>query len=181
MDLMSRVQEFMASQLKRLSEELAEKYGVPQEELCDEVTSFLMATYGPAQEAATAICNRERPAILFIGRKDCAICQRCQPELERFLQDHEELDLVKLDYSQPEGLLYHMIQHEENGMLPLIAMIFRGCIGAVFTGECVQPEVYERCYRDLRPKAAKIYMPSEVTVGCEGKRDLNRAQLQDLP
>jgi hypothetical protein len=155
MDLMSRVQDFMASQLERLSGELAEKYGVTEEELSDDVATFLRETYGPALEAATAICSREQPVVLFIGRKDCAICQRCQPELDRFLQDHEELDLVKLDYAKPEGLLYHLIQHEAKGMLPMIAMIFEGGIRKVFTGECLQPEAFERCYRDLRSEGCQ--------------------------
>jgi hypothetical protein len=140
MDLMSRVQDFMASQLERLSGELAEKYGVTEEELSDDVATFLRETYGPALEAATAICSRE---------------QRCQPELDRFLQDHEELDLVKLDYAKPEGLLYHLIQHEAKGMLPMIAMIFEGGIRKVFTGECLQPEAFERCYRDLRSEGCQ--------------------------
>ena len=155
MDLMSRLQEFMASQLERLSEELAEKYGVSEDDLSDDVATFLRETYGPAVKAASAICSRERPVLLFIGRNDCAICQRCQPELERFLQDHEELDLVKLDYAQPEGLLYHMIKNETEGVLPMIAMIFHGHIGKIFTGECAHPEVYERCYRDLRSQGCQ--------------------------
>ncbi|OPY53772.1 MAG: hypothetical protein A4E48_00605 [Methanosaeta sp. PtaU1.Bin060] len=149
MDLMSRMQEFMASQLERLSGELAMKYDVPAEEFSDDVDAFLRETYGPAVEAATAICQRERPVVLFIGREDCAVCQRCEPVLARFLQDHEELDLVKLDYAKPEGLLYHMIQHDAKGMLPMIAIIFRGGIRKLFTGECSSPEVYERHYRDL--------------------------------
>lgn len=149
MDLMGRVKVFLASQLERLSEEPAEKYGVSKEELSDDMAAFLRETYGPALEAARAICRKERPVVLFIGRKGCAICQRCQPGLERFIQDHVELDLVKLDYAKPEGLLYHMIRHEAKGLLPMIAMIFEGRIRKVFTWECVQPDVYERCYRDL--------------------------------
>lgn len=155
MDLMSRVQEFMASQLERLSVELAKMYDVPAEEFSDDVDAFLRETCGPAVEAATAICSRERPVVLFIGREDCAICQRCQPVLARFLQDHEELDLVKLDYAKPEGLLYHMIHHEAKEMLPMIAIIFRGSIRKLFTGKCSQPEVYERCYRDMRSEGCQ--------------------------
>ena len=47
--------------------------------------------------------------LLFIGRKDCTICRRSEPILESFLSRHKDLELVKLDYSQPSGLLYHMI------------------------------------------------------------------------
>ena len=72
--------------------------------------------------------------LLFIGRKDCAICRRSEPILESFLSSHKDLELVKLDYSQPSGLLYHMIHGRENGMLPLIAFIFQGAIRMIVTG-----------------------------------------------
>ena len=87
--------------------------------------------------------------LLFIGRKDCNICRRSEPILESFLSRHKDLELEKLDYSQPSGLLYHMIHGLENGMLPLIAFIFRGAIKMVFTGECLHLEVYEKYYNDV--------------------------------
>jgi hypothetical protein len=64
--------------------------------------------------------------------------------------DHKDLEFVNLDYSLPEGLLYHMIQQKDNGMLPLIAMIFQGSIKMIFTGECVHAAVYEKFYNHLR-------------------------------
>lgn len=149
MNLMSLVQGFMASKLERHCEELAEKYGVPENELSEIVESFLRDTYGPAVELAEAISSKELPVLLFIGRKDCAICKRSLPELESFLQRHADIELFKQDYTQPAGLLYHVIQNEETGMLPLIAIIFRGCILMLFTGVCVDREIYERYYRDL--------------------------------
>ena len=87
--------------------------------------------------------------LLFIGRKDCNICRRSEPILESFLSRHKDLELVKLDYSQPSGLLYHMIHSQENGMLPLIAFIFRGAIRMIFTGECLHNDVYEKYYNDV--------------------------------
>jgi hypothetical protein len=155
MNLMSGVQGFMTSELKRLSEELSEKYGVPEVELSDVVDSFLKDTYGPALVKARAICSKENPVALFIGRKDCGICQISQPQLELFLADHKDVELVKLDYGQPEGLLYHMIYQQREGMLPLIAFINKGCIKIVFTGECIYPEVFEKYYESLRSECSQ--------------------------
>jgi hypothetical protein len=155
MDLMSRVQGFMALKMKRLSEELAEKYGVPEEEVSDIVSWFLKYTYGPAMEIAESVSSKKQPVMLFIGREGCAICQRSKPELDLFLQDHSDLEPVLLDYSRPEGLLYHMIQQGESGLLPLIAMVFQGDIRMVFTGQCIHPEVYERYYEGLRSQCSQ--------------------------
>jgi hypothetical protein len=155
MDLMSRLQGFMSFKMKRLSEELAEKYGVPEEEVCDVVSEFMNDTYGPAVEIAESISGKIQPIILFIGREDCAICQRSKPLLDKFLKNHSDLEPVLLDYSRPEGLLYHMIQQGETGLLPMIAMIFQGNIRMIFTGECVHPEVYERYYHGLRSEGSQ--------------------------
>lgn len=141
---------FMATKKKQFQEDLADKYGVPADEVAGIVDPFLEDTYNPAKVLADAICRKEHPVLLFIGRKDCAICQRCLPELERFLLDRKDLEFVNLDYSLPEGLLYHMIQQNDNGLLPLIAMIFRGSIKMIFTGECVHAAVYEKFYNHLR-------------------------------
>jgi hypothetical protein len=149
MDLKAQVQGFMAKKQELLAYELAEKYGVLPEEVADVVNSFLEDTYGPAIRLAQAIDSRERVVLLFIGRKDCNICQRSQPTLESFLCLHKDLEMIKLDYSQPEGLLYHMIYHQEKGMLPLIAFIFQGAIRMIFTGECLCATVYEKYYNDI--------------------------------
>ena len=52
------------------------------------VDSFLKDTYGPATRLAEAIHDKERAVLLFIGRKDCAICQKSRPILESFLSSH---------------------------------------------------------------------------------------------
>ena len=149
MDLKAQVQGFMAKKEEQLSDELAEKYGVPPEDVAGVVNSFLNDTYGPAIRLAQAIDNKEGVVLLFIGRKDCTICRRSEPILETFLSRHKDLELVKLDYSQPSGLLYHMIHNGEKGMLPLIAFIFRGVIRMIFTGECLHNDVYEKYYNDV--------------------------------
>ena len=146
MDLMSLVQESMEDRNSRLKKALSAKYGVPEGELEETVSGYLRDTYGPALEVAKSISESEGPVVLFIGKEGCAICQRSRPELDRFLQRHCEVKLVKLDYSHPSGLLYHVIHREERGMLPLIAMICGGCVTKLFTGECVLPEVYEEHY-----------------------------------
>ncbi|NMB84933.1 MAG: hypothetical protein A4E44_00576 [Methanosaeta sp. PtaB.Bin018] len=159
MDLIARVQGFMATKQEKLSEELARKYGVAEDELSDIVDSFLRDTYGPAIELAKAIESKECPVLLFIGRKDCTICQRSLPALERFLQGHKEFELVKLDYSDAQGLLYHMIQQQDRGMLPMIAMIFRGSIRMIFTGEGIHEEIYEKYSNELRSECSQnIYV-----------------------
>ncbi len=165
---MSRVQGFMAFKLKQHSEELAEKYGVPEEEVFDVVSEFLKDTYGPAVKTAESISRREQPVMLFIGRGGCTICQKSKPELDLFLQNHRDMEQVLLDYSNPEGLLYHMIQQGEAGLLPMIAMIHKGCIRMIFTGKCVHSEVYEHYYEDLssqrsQSSAAKAVQPKQCS------------------
>ena len=148
MDLMDRAKGFMNSKLESFRSELAEKYGVPASEVEDSVSEFLANTYGPALGKAEAISRKDKPVLLFIWRKGCSICQKSKPELEKFIQAHSDLDLVTVDYSDPEGMLYHMINQEEKGMLPMIAMIFQGNIKVVFTGVCIHPEVYEKYYQE---------------------------------
>ncbi len=145
----------MTVQQERLRKELAQKYGVPEDEVTGVVDSFLKDTYGPAQKMAEDISIKANPVLLFIGKKECQICQRSLPDLERFLMAHQDLEPVKLDYSQPEGLLYHIIQQQDKGMLPLIAMIFQGRIRMIFTGECLHATVYEKYYNDLRSESSQ--------------------------
>lgn len=147
MDLMGRANGFMATKLKRFSEELAEKY--PENDIEDIVSGFLKDTYGPALDMADVLVEKDRPVLLFIGREDCAICRRSLPELEKFLSAHKELELVKIDYSDKRGLLYHMINQDEKGLLPMIALIFSGDIKMVFTGVCIHPDVYEKYYVEI--------------------------------
>lgn len=149
MDLQSLVQGFIARSQEKLGEELAERHGVPLEEAAGVVNSFLEDAYGPAIGISQAIEGKDGPMLLFIGRKDCTICKRSEPILESFLSSHTELNVVKLDYSQPSGLLYHMIHDQDNGRLPLIAFIFRGAIRMIFTGECLHAAVYEKYYNDM--------------------------------
>ena len=149
MDLMALVQGFMAEKQEQLSDELAEKYGVPPEEVAGVVDSFLKDTYGPATRLAQAIHDRQGVHLLFIGRKDCPVCQKSEPILESFLSRHNDLELIKLDYSEPCGLLYHIIHRQENGKLPLIAFIFHGAVGMIFAGECLHAAVYEKYYNDM--------------------------------
>jgi len=150
MDLIARVQGFMAGKRRALCQELSEKYGVPEDEISDVVDSFLKDSYGPAMALAEAIHDKEIPVLLFIGKKDCPICRRCLPDLEKFLLEHKDMERIMLDYSLPQALLYHMIQQQDKGTLPMIAMIFRGCIHMVLTGECVHPEIYEEYYNSMR-------------------------------
>ncbi len=155
MDLKAQVRGFMAKKEKELCDELAEKYGVPLEEVSGVVESFLKDTYGPAINQAWTIDRMGEMVLLFIGRKDCNICKRSEPILESFVSHHTDLELVKLDYSQPSGLLYHMIHNQENGMLPLIAFIFNGAIRMIFTGECIHPSIYEKYYNEVQSECSQ--------------------------
>jgi len=154
MDLMARVQEFMTLKKERLGKELAEKYGVSENEVAGPVDSFLKDSYGPALEAARVISSKENPVLLFIGKKECTICREASRS-GALPGRHRDLELVKLDYSQPGGLLYHLIQQQDKGLLPLIAMIFQGRIRMIFTGECLHATVYEKYYNELRSGRSK--------------------------
>jgi hypothetical protein len=159
MDLNIQAQGFMTWKQEQLAQELAEKYGVPLNEVEGVVDSFLKDTYGPALRLAKAIHDKEKAVLLFIGKKDCVICQKSRPILESFLLSHTDLERVLLDYSQSEGLLYHMIHREEKGMLPMIAFIFQGTIRMISCGECISAEVYEKCYNELQAECSQnIYV-----------------------
>ncbi len=159
MDLISLAQEFLATRQEEMKRELAAKYLLSEDEASDIVTSFLQDSYGPAFALGEEIAGREGLVLLFIGRKDCAICQRCQPILNEFVTEHKDIEPVILDYSQPEGLLYHLIHREAQGMLPLIAFIFRGKIMMKTCGECAAIQVYEKHYRNMREECRQnIYV-----------------------
>jgi len=147
--LLDLMRDFMARKEEKLSEELGEKYGVPPEEVADVVLSFLKDSYGPAMELLEELAAKSGRLLLFIGKKDCAVCSRCKPIIEVFLSGHPELEMVAVDYSQPEGLLYHIIVNQGSGMLPLIAFILKGQLRLSFTGECSALSDYERCYSDI--------------------------------
>jgi len=147
--LLHMMGDFLARKEREFSQELGSKYGVPPEEVSDVVRSFLRDCYGPATGLAKEISEKSGPLLLFIGKKDCAVCRRCEPVIEDFLSGHEELELISLDYSQPEGLIYHIIVNQEAGMLPLIAFILQGELRLYFTGECAGISVYERCYSEI--------------------------------
>jgi hypothetical protein len=51
------------------------------------------------------------------------LMSRVQGFMAFFLQNHSDMEPVLRDYSNPEGLLYRMIQQGETGLLPMIAMI----------------------------------------------------------
>jgi len=79
MDLMARVQEFMTLKKERLGKELAEKYGVSENEVAGPVDSFLKDSYGPALEAARVISSKENPVLLFIGKKNAPSAREASP------------------------------------------------------------------------------------------------------
>lgn len=154
MDLMDRVQNFLVKQHEKLLNDLLDKYGIPPDEHgeYEEVVSrFLEETYGPAEKLAESICKIEQPAILFIGEKDCPICQNSQRELDLFINFHKDVKLVRIDYLKPQGMLCHMINREDfDGLLPIIAVLYRGCLKKVWSGEIITPDVYEMYYNTLQ-------------------------------
>jgi len=150
LDLISLAEDFIAAKQEEIGLELAEKYLLSSDEVSEIVSTFLEDSYGPAMALAEEIGRREGLVLLYIGRKDCTICQRCMPVLERFIIEHREIEPLILDYSQPQGLLYHLVHREDRGMLPLIAFISQGKIIMKTCGECAAEHVYEQCYRDIR-------------------------------
>lgn len=151
MDLKSRLQGYFSFKLERLSADLASKHGMARDEAEDLVRDFLKETYGPAERLAWELSQEENPVVLFIGKADCAVCQRSKPALLKFLRTHPELKLISVDYSDLRGLLYHILQDGEKGPLPMISMIYRGSVKTIITGECIHQEIYERCYSSLGP------------------------------
>lgn len=149
MNLSKNAQEFMAKKHHQLSRELAEKYDIPPEEVAGVVQSFLDDSYGPAVRLAEKLSGKSGALLLFIGKRDCSVCERCKPILRDFLSRHDEIEVAKLDYAEPEGLFYHIINGKDGGRLPMIAFIFRGEIRMVFTGDCSSVDVYERCYKRI--------------------------------
>ena len=150
MDLMIHVHRFLDEKQRTMSRDLAEKYGVPEEDVRDAVSGFLGDTYGPALELAAEISGIKKPVMLFVHKADCAVCKRSLPVLDEFVKKHHDIILMKVDYSDPAGVIYHMLSHDDKGLLPLIAMIYNGSIGMVYNGECIHSEIYEKSYVSLR-------------------------------
>ena len=170
MELMGCVKDYLTKELRRFTEELAEKYGVPAHEIEGDVSEFLEDKYGPAKRLAVMIFRTNQPSILFIGQENCTICRRCRPELETFLMRHKDMQFFKIDYSEPEGLLYHMTQPGDGGLLPMIALIFEGSIRMVYTGECVLPDVYENYYINLKSEySPKCICPQKTLATRRGR------------
>ena len=89
---------------------------------------------------------------------------------------HNDVQFLKIDYSEPEGLLYHMIQPGDKGLLPMIALTFEGGIRMVYTGECVLPDVYENYYISLKSEySPKCICPQKTLATGEEERDCNSA------
>jgi hypothetical protein len=146
MNLLDLASEFMANKQDQLSRELGEKYDIPPEEVAGVVQSFLGDSYEPALRLAERLAGKSGILLLFIAKTDCSVCERCKPILKDFLSRHEEIEVAKLDYAEPEGLLYHIINSKDRGRLPMIAFIFQGEVRMVFTGECSSAGVYEKFY-----------------------------------
>lgn len=157
------MQDHLAKELERFTQELGRKYGVPAHEIEDDISEFLEEKYGPAKTLAARISGTEHPVILFIGREDCTICKRCRPDLEIFLENHDDIELFKVDYAEPEGLLYHIIKPGDKGLLPMIALIYEGCIKVLYTGECVLPETYENYYLSTKSEGGPKYISPRGT------------------
>ena len=155
MDLKSRVKDYFSSKLQRLSADLVSKHGMTRDEAEGVVRDFLKETYGPAEGLARELSLEENPVVIFIGKVDCAVCRKSKPALLKFLRTHPELKLISIDYSDPRGLLYHILQDGDRGPLPMIAMIYKGSVKAVVTGECIHQETYERCYGSFGPNGSQ--------------------------
>jgi len=149
MNLLDLASEFMANKQDQLSRELGEKYDIPPEEVAGVVQSFLGDSYEPALGLAEKLAGKSGILLLFIAKTDCSVCERCKPILKDFLSRHEEIEVAKLDYAEPEGLLYHIINSKDGGRLPMIAFIFQGEVRMVFTGECSSAGVYKKFYGDI--------------------------------
>jgi hypothetical protein len=176
MNLIVLVQGFKAAKQEQLCEELAKKYGVPVDEVAEVVGSFLKDTYGPAERLAEVIQSKERPVLLFIGRKDCIICQRSQTYPEKFLLEHKDLEGVLLDYSLPEGLIYPHNPAAGGKDAALDCHDLPGLNRMIFTGKCVRDAICEKNYNDLRTECSQnIYAVLRIQMSCEGDCDLNRA------
>ncbi|HOT07229.1 MAG: hypothetical protein A4E45_01130 [Methanosaeta sp. PtaB.Bin039] len=159
MELKAQVQEFLKAQSRTVKGELASKYGVPPEELEEVAAGILETTFGPALMLARQIESHPGAVLLFIGRQDCPICSDDRPVVEAFLSSHRGVRREIRDYTEPEGLIYHMLNREDQGMLPLIALISGGQVAMLHTGKRLTQEDLERGYHalqeplDCRPKA----------------------------
>lgn len=154
MELGSRIQEFLVSRRRKLRTELESRYGVPPEEMDGVVDRVIDQTYGKAIALAEEICCMKQPVLLFIWQRGCPICRDSEPEFARFSESHPEILPIILDYSKSEGLIYHIFNQEEEGMLPLISMISNGELKMMSTGQRVTLEMYETVYSSLTNSAA---------------------------
>lgn len=154
MELGSRIREFLVSRRRKLRAELESRYGVPPEEMDGLVDRVIDQTYRKALALAEEISCMKRPVLLFIWQSACPICRDSHPEFAQFSENHPEILPISLDYSKAEGLIYHILNQEDDGMLPLISLISNGELKMMSIGRRVTLEMYESIYSSLINSAA---------------------------
>ncbi|MCQ8903808.1 MAG: hypothetical protein NQU42_06940 [Methanothrix sp.] len=142
MELERLIRDFLVRSRRDLRAQLEAKYGLDPDEIDEMLDRMIHRVYGPALSLAESL--KHGRVALFVEREGCSVCRDTTPELERFLKDHPDFSCIKLEYSKPEGLIYHILHQEESGRLPLVALISDGTVMMLETGSARAFAEYER-------------------------------------
>lgn len=142
MELERLIRDFLVRSRRDLRAQLEAKYGLDPDEIDEILDRMIHRVYGPALSLAESL--KHGRVALFIEREGCQVCRDAAPEFEHFLKDHPDFSCVRLEYSKPEGLIYHILHQEESGRLPLVALISNGTVLVLETGGARAFEEYER-------------------------------------
>lgn len=142
MELERLIREFLVRSRRALRAQLEAKYGLDPNEIDEILDRMVRRVYGPALTLAERL--KHGRVALFIEREGCPVCRDAAPELERFLKEHPDFRCTRLEYSTPEGLIYHILHQEESGRLPLVALISDGRVIMLETGGARAFADYER-------------------------------------
>lgn len=142
MELERLIRDFLVRSRRDLRAQLEAKYGLDPDEIDEILDRMIHRVYGPALSLAESL--KHGRVALFIEREGCPVCRDAAPEFERFLEDHPDFSCIRLEYSKPEGLIYHILHQEESGRLPLVALISDGTVMMLETGGARAFEEYER-------------------------------------
>ncbi len=158
MELKRLVSDFVERSRRDLRAQLESGYGLDPDETDEIVDRALFKVYGPALALADKLCSGR--TVLFIEKEGCPVCRAAAPELERFLRDHPDFACLRIEYSTPEGLLYHILYAGESGKLPLVAVISDGILMKLLTGdirELLDERSIKACENLCEVRAPKVY------------------------
>lgn len=148
---------------RKIIEKLSKDYSISAEqvskEFADAIENFMKNKYHPIEPVVSEIYKIDKPIILVIrrdrSREDkCKICESNEPILISLGSKYQDkIKIFEISEDNPEGRLYHIIYQDyvkqEEKLLPLIAIIYKGDIRKYWAGKTIELSVYDRYLKEF--------------------------------